>query len=68
MTKTVDCALAQEDVDFEFILVDNGSDSVTGKVCEELVEKYPEIIFIRRENSNIGGEGTQELKRLLVNL
>jgi glycosyltransferase involved in cell wall biosynthesis len=55
ITRAVRSVLDQTFTNFELILIDNGSsDKETDKTCKKLCVQYPEIRFIRRNNSNIG--------------
>ncbi|MBR4287640.1 MAG: glycosyltransferase [Clostridia bacterium] len=46
----VDSILKQTFIDFEIILVDDGSPDNSGKLCDELAEKYDNIIVLHQEN------------------
>jgi glycosyltransferase involved in cell wall biosynthesis len=47
--------IGQSFKDYEFILIDNGSqDDTTNKICKKLSAGYPAIRFMRRDNGNIG--------------
>ncbi|MBQ8182782.1 MAG: glycosyltransferase [Clostridia bacterium] len=46
----VDSILNQSFTDFEIILVDDGSPDNSGKLCDELAEKYNKITVIHQEN------------------
>lgn len=54
MRSAIKSVLSQENVDFEFILVDNGSNAETKEVCRDVISSHPEIIFVARSDSNIG--------------
>ena len=46
----VDSILNQTFTDFEIILVDDGSPDNSGKICDDLAEKYNKITVIHQEN------------------
>ena len=46
----VDSILNQTFTDFEIILVDDGSPDNSGKLCDELAEKYNKIVVLHQEN------------------
>ena len=46
----VDSILNQTYRDFEIILVDDGSPDNSGKICDELAEKYNKITVLHQEN------------------
>lgn len=50
----IEAILAQHFPDFEFIMVDNGSDDGSGDVCAEYAARDPRLKVIRKEKGNIG--------------
>lgn len=46
----VDSILNQTFLDFEIILVDDGSPDNSGKICDDLAEKYDNITVLHQEN------------------
>ncbi len=54
MRRAIESAMAQKDVDFEFILINKSIDEQTDKVCLEYKEKFPEIKHIKIKPGNIG--------------
>ena len=59
----VDSILNQTFSDFEIILVDDGSPDNSGKLCDELAEKYPDkIIVLHQENRGQGAARNNGVK------
>lgn len=54
MKGAIKSVLSQENIDYEFILVDNGSNTETKEVCQDVISSHPEVILVTRTNSNIG--------------
>ncbi len=52
--RMIECILAQTFIDFEFIIVDNGSSDRSGVIAEEYAAKDARIRVIHREKGNIG--------------
>lgn len=52
--RMIECILAQTMIDFEFIIVNNGSSDNSGAVAEEYAKKDSRIRVIHREKGNIG--------------
>lgn len=51
LRRCVDSVLHQIDVTQEIILVDDGSTDTSSKICDEYVEKYPEVRYFHISNS-----------------
>lgn len=52
--RAIECILAQNYQDFEFIIVDNGSSDRSGAIADEYAAKDSRIRVIHRERGNIG--------------
>lgn len=52
--RAVDSILCQTFKDFEFIIVDNGSNDNSGNICDDYAEKDSRIKVIHKERGNIG--------------
>jgi len=52
--RAIESILAQTFSDFEFIVVDNGSSDISGKIADEYAAKDNRIKVIHRERGNIG--------------
>lgn len=49
----VDSVLAQDNKDYEIILVDDGSPDNCGKICDDYANKYSQIKVIHKENGGL---------------
>lgn len=55
LKRSMKCALAQEGVSYEVILVDNGSqDGITSTLCKEYANNNSNVRLVRLEQGNIG--------------
>lgn len=54
VSRAIESILAQTETDFEFIIVDNGSDDRSGMIAEEYAAKDHRIRVIHKERGNIG--------------
>ena len=52
--RMIDCVLAQDFDDFEFIIVDNGSADRSGEIADEYAGRDERVRVIHRKGSNIG--------------
>jgi glycosyltransferase involved in cell wall biosynthesis len=52
ITKTIESVLAQEDGDFEILVVDDGSSDNTGEVVSRIFD--PRLTYFRKENAERG--------------
>jgi len=53
LKKCVDSILRQEKVEFEIILVDDGSTDNSGVICDEFAEKYSNVTALHKENGGL---------------
>lgn len=49
----VDCVLAQDFVDFELLLVDDGSKDISVRICDEYAEKDKRVKVFHKENGGV---------------
>ena len=54
MQRAIECALAQKNINFEFILVDKAIDHETHEICLQYKNKYPQIKYVNIPPGNIG--------------
>lgn len=57
LCQCIDSILAQESYNYELILVNDGSNDASGKICEKYKRKYHNIIYINQEN--VGAVGAR---------
>lgn len=65
VSKAIESILAQSENDFEFIIVDNGSEDNSGKIADEYAKQDNRIRVIHRKRGNIGSgrnTGLDEVK------
>jgi glycosyltransferase involved in cell wall biosynthesis len=54
VSRMIDCILTQSFIDFEFVIINNGSSDRSGLIADEYAAKYNRIRVIHRERGNIG--------------
>lgn len=54
LSRSLDCALNQQNCNIEVILVNNGSTDNTAEICRQYAEKDDRIRLFHRENNSIG--------------
>lgn len=54
MRKCLDSLLSQTYRPLEVIIVDDGSEDSSGKICDEYAERYDEFIVIHKKNQGLG--------------
>ncbi len=53
LPRTIESVLAQEDVDFEFIVINDGSKDNSGKILDTYAQRDPRLRVIHQENSGL---------------
>ena len=53
LRKCVDSLLVQDILDYEIILVDDGSTDSSGTICDEYAEKYSQVSVVHKENGGL---------------
>lgn len=55
LNKCIQSILSQDFLEYEIILVDDGSTDESGKICDEYSQKYAQIKVIHQQNKGLGG-------------
>lgn len=55
LDKCIQSVLSQNFLEYEVILVDDGSTDESGKICDEYSQKYSQIRVIHQKNKGLGG-------------
>ena len=55
LDKCIQSVLSQNFIEYEVILVDDGSTDESGKICDEYSQKYSQIRVIHQKNKGLGG-------------
>lgn len=61
--RCIESVLSQSFIDFELILVDDGSSDGSGVICEEYAEKDERIIVIHQKNQGVSAARNEGMKK-----
>lgn len=53
LIECIESVLKQTEKDFEIVLIDDGSTDISGRICDEYVEKYSNIRVIHKDNEGL---------------
>ena len=67
LNRCIDSILNQTFIDFELILVDDGSPDNCGKICDEYAEKDSRIVVIHKENGGLSDARNAGLDWIFAN-
>lgn len=62
ISKTIDSILSQSYTEFELLLIDDGSQDMSGKICDEYARKDARVKVVHKKNEGICATRNRGLK------